>query len=171
MSYLEFLVEPHNLVFLGAAAAGVAVHLASGDRDLFRPAAGLVALGVWGLTLTGAVHDLRLGGIADRFPEVLLGAVCLAALSAWGAGALRDRFFPPVDEVHFNEPGLEGAEGRVVSRDVGEAPGSGRAQWHGGDGHMHLVQCHTAGEVLRFGTRVRLEEFDDEAKSYRVSEA
>lgn len=170
MSYLEFLLRPFNLPFLGAVAAGVAVWIGARrtGRDLFLARAGLVAFGVAGLTLTGAVHDLRLGSPAGRLPEILAASAVLAAVAAWGVRALRNRFFPPVRDVHFNEPGLEGVEARVVSDGVDEEPGSGRAHWHDGEGALHLVSCHSASGRIGFGESVRLEEYDDEHGSYRV---
>lgn len=170
MSYLEFLVRPFNLVFLASAAAGVAVLLLarSRERDLFLVHAGLLAFGVAGLTLTGAVHDFRLGPPGERLPEILAASVVLAAGAAFGARWIRDRFFPPVRDVRFNEPGLEGVEARVVSDGVDEAPGSGRAHWHDGEGALHLVACHSDGDRIGFGENVRLEEYDDEHGSYLV---
>lgn len=170
MSYLDFLAEPYNLAFLGSAVAGVAVLLVSrrSSRDWILVHAGLIALGVVGLTLNGAIHDLGLGDPAGRFPQVLAASLPAAVVVAFAARWVRDRFFPPVRSVRFNEPGLEGVEARVVSRGVDEAPGSGRAQWHDGEGVLHLVTCHTADGSIGFGTSVRLEEFDDEHGSYLV---
>lgn len=170
MSYLEFLLRPFNLPFVGAAAAGVAVWIVArrAGRDLLLARVGLVAFGVTGLTLTGAVHDLRLGSPGGRLPEILVASAGLALAAAWGIRALRDRYFPPVRDVRFNEPGLEGAEARVVSDGVEEAPASGRAHWHDGDGALHLVACHSASGRIGFGESVRLEEYDDEHGSYRV---
>lgn len=170
MSYLEFLQRPFNLVFVAAAAAGLVVLAVSQrtERDLFPVHVGLLAFGAAGLTLTGAIHDLGLGSPADRLPEVL----ALSGLVAWGAAVglrrLRDRFFPPVRDVLFNQPGLEGVEARVVSDGVEQTPGSGRAQWHDGEGALHLVSCHTAEGRIAFGQTVRLEEYDDDHGSYRV---
>lgn len=170
MSYLEFLLRPFNLPFLGAVVAGAAAWVAARrtGRDLILVRAGLVAFGVVGLTLTGAVHDLGLGSPAGRLPEILAASFLTAAASAWGFRALRDRFFPPVRDVRFNEPGLEGVEARVVSDGVDETPASGRAHWHDGEGALHLVSCHSASGRIGFGESVRLEEYDDEHGSYRV---
>ena len=170
MSYLEFLLRPFNLPFLGATAAGVVVWIAArrAGRDLILVRAGLLAFGVIGLTLTGAVHDLRLGSPAGRLPQILVGSALLATAAAFGFRALRDRFFPPVRDVRFNEPGLEGAEARVVSDGMDETPASGRAHWHDGEGALHLVACHSASGRIGFGENVRLEEYDDEHGSYRV---
>lgn len=170
MSYLEFLARPFNLPFLGAIVAGAAAWIAARrtGRDLILVRAGLVAFGVVGLTLTGAVHDLQLGSPGGRLPEIVAASTLTAAAAAWGFRALRDRFFPPVRDVRFNEPGLEGVEARVVSDGVDEAPGSGRAHWHDGEGALHLVACHSASGRIGFGESVRLEEYDDEHGSYRV---
>lgn len=170
MTYLEFLARPYNVVFLAVGALGAAVLVASRRReeDLFLLHAGLIALAVAGLTLNGAIHDLALGDPADRFPAVLGLSVVIAAAAAGVGRLVRDRFFPPVREVHFNERGLEGAEARIVSRSVDTTPGSGRAHWHDGEGGLHLVSCHTAEGRLEFGSTVRLEAFDDDHDSYRV---
>lgn len=170
MSYLEFLVRPFNLVFLASTAAGVVVLLLSRsrERDLFVVHVGLLAFGVAGLTLTGAVHDFRLGPPGERLPEILLASAVLAAGAALGGRRIRDRFFPPVRDVRFNEPGLEGVEALVVSDGVDETPGSGRAHWHDGEGVLHLVACHSPGGRIEFGEDVRLEEYDDEHGSYLV---
>lgn len=170
MSYLEFLLRPFNLVFVGAVVAGLAVLALSraAERDLVLAHAGLIAFGVVGLTLTGAVHDLRLGSPGERLPEILVVSAAAAVAGSLGVRWLRDRFFPPVRDVQFNQPGLEGVEARVVSDGVDETPGSGRAHWHDGEGKLHLVSCHSASGRIGFGATVRLEEYDDEHRSYRV---
>ena len=170
MSYLEFLARSYNLVFLalGVLGAGILWWSRRREEDLFLAHAGLIALAVAGLTLNGAIHDLALGDPADRFPAVLGLSVVIAAAAAGVGRLVRDRFFPPVREVHFNERGLEGVEARIVSRSVDGEPGSGRAHWHDGDGGLHLVTCHTDEGRLEFGTTVRLEAFDDEHGSYLV---
>lgn len=170
MSYLEFLGRPYNLFFLGLGVVGVVVLLVGRRReeDLFLAHTGLIAMAVAGLTLNGAIHDLALGDPADRFPAVLGLSAVIAAAAAGVGRLLRDRFFPPVREVHFNERGLEGVEARIVSRSVDADPASGRAHWHDGDGGLHLVTCHTAEGRIEFGRTVRLEAFDDEHGSYVV---
>lgn len=170
MSYPEFLVRPFNLPFVGALVAGLAVLLLNRrtSRELFYGHAWLIAVAVTGLTLNGAIHDLRLGDPAGRFPTVLLVSATVAAGVALVARKVRDRLFPPIESVRFDERGLEGIEARVVSRRVGEEPGSGRAQWHDGEGVLHLITCHTASGSASFGTTVRLEAYDDEHGSYLV---
>lgn len=170
MSYLDFLLRPFNLVYLGALAAGLAVLVwaRTGKRDLFRVHAGLIALGIAGLTVNGAVHDLELGDPGELFLRSSVVAVVLALLATGAAAWIRDRFFPPIRTVLFNERGLEGVEAKVVSRRVEPEPGSGRAQWHDGDAALHLVACHTREGSVGFGRTVRLEEYDEESDSYRV---
>lgn len=170
MSYLEFLARPVNVVFLVALGAGLVVLYVNRrvTRELFYAHAWLIALSVTGLTLNGAIHDLGLGDPAARFPEVAALSAAVAAVAAFVARRIRDRFFPPVEKVSFNERGLEGVEARVVSRRVEDEPASGRAQWHDGEGVLHLISCHTDGGSVGFGTTVRLEAFDDEHESYLV---
>lgn len=170
MSYLEFLGRPYNVVFLVTGAVGVVVLVLGRGRekDLFLVHAGLIALAFAGLTLNGAIHDLGLGDPADRFPTVLGLSVVIGAAGAGVSRLVRDRFFPPVQSVHFNDRGLEGVEARVVSRSVEAEPGSGRAHWHDGEGGLHLVSCHTSEGRIGFGKTVRLETFDEEHHSYLV---
>lgn len=170
MSYAEFLGRWYNLVFLGIGTAGLgfAAWGKLAGRDVLRPATGLLATSVVGLTWNGAVHDLGLGSPALRFPLILLVSAGVGVLLAHGAGRLRDRYFPPITSVRFNRPGLEGARARIVTREVGPVPGSGRAQWQDPDGVLHIVHAHTDGEGMGFGRRVVLGTFDPEAESYLV---
>lgn len=170
MSYPEFLLQPYNLGFLASGVLGVGLLVANrwADRDLFLLSAGLISLSVVGLTLNGAIHDLGLGDPAGRFPLVVALSAVLAAGATVAARWVRNRYFPPVDAVHFNEPGLEGVTARVVSREVDDEPGSGRAQWHDGDGGLHLVACHTRGGTVGFGSQVVLERFEEDRGSYLV---
>ncbi len=168
MSYLDFLRGWYNLVFLLAGAGGVAC-LAWGriaDRDLFRPAVVLVVAAVTGLTYNGAIHDLGLGSAAPRFPLVVLVSFVVGLITATGVGRIRDRHFRPVSAVHFNRPGHEGIEARVVTKRTGTDPGSGRAQWQDTDGALHIVHIHTAAAEIGFGRRVRLGSFDPAVESY-----
>lgn len=171
MSYLEFLGRPYNLAFLALGLAALAIRVADAraDRDLFAWFAGSLAACIVGLTINGAIHDLALGDPAESFPLVLGVSLAAAIPVGWGAARVRRRLFPPVESVRFNEPGHRGVEARIVSREVGDAPGSGRAQWHDGEGGLHMVRCHTRDGTLRFGSKVRLEAFDEEQESYLVS--
>lgn len=131
---------------------------------------GAFAVGVLGLTLNGAIHDFRLGEPSGWFPLVLVLAIGGGVLAGWAGACLRDRWFPPVHEVRFDAPGLEGRSAKVVSRGVGERPASGRAQLRDEGGVLHLVHCHVGrGEERGFGERVRLEEYDEASGSYRLS--
>lgn len=138
------------------------------ERDRFLPVAIVSATAVAGLTLTGAVHDLGLGSPADHLGWIYPAALASGGLGGWLLWKARMRWFPPVQGVRVNPPGQTGARGRIVSSSVTGEPGSGRAQWKGRDGVLTLVRCHTAGDELFFGDEVRLEEFDDDARSYRV---
>lgn len=170
MSYLEFLGRWYNLLYLALAGAGTVLLLfrRRGDRDLLFPGAALVADGVVGLTLNGAVHDLGLGSPADHFAIVLGISVATGVAVGWGVRRLRDRWFPPVTGVRWNPTQAEGNEARVVTSEVTEEPGSGRAQWQDADGHLVVVRCHIEGEPLGFGKEVRLVEYDAEGESYLV---
>lgn len=170
MSYGEFLLEWYNLVFLAAGTVGLAAALLGRrlGRDPVPVASTALTAGVAGLTLNGAVHDLRLGDPAGHFWWVLPAALALGAAAGWGFTKARDRWFPPVRGVRLNPPGQEGAEARVVSASVEEEPGSGRAQWQDEEGVLTLVKCHTAEGSMKFGADVRLESFDEAEDSYLV---
>lgn len=170
MSYGEFLLQWYNLIFLAAGVLGLAVALFGGgpDRDPLRFAATALATAVVGLTLNGAVHDLQLGSPVDHFWWVLPSALLGGGALGWGITRARDRWFPPVRGVRWTPEGEEGAEARVVSSSVGEEPGSGRAQWQDDEGVVTLVRCHTAEGTMKFGARVRLEEYDEAEDSYLV---
>lgn len=167
MSYLEFLAEPYNLAFLGIALLGAASSLVGrrAGRRTSAATAFLLSAAVIGLTLTGGVHDLRLGDPGRRFPLILALSLALAVPAAWAVLAVRRRLFPPTRRVALTERGQEGEVARVV-RPVAEQPGSGRAQRHDGEGTMHLIRCHSPGGRIGFGKRVRLTEYDDETGSY-----
>lgn len=169
MSYGEFLLQWYNLIFLAAGAVGLAAALFGGEeRDPLRFAATALSASILGLTLNGAVHDLRLGDPAGHFWWVLPTALVGGGLLGWGIERARDQWFPPVQGVRWNPPGQEGTEAQVVSSSVGEEPASGRAQWQDEEGVLTLVRCHTAEDEMKFGARVRLEEFDEEEESYLV---
>jgi hypothetical protein len=165
VNYFEFLGQPYNLPWLAAATAGlvtvVARALRRGGRS-GRGAAGaggpfslstfLLTAGIAGLTLNGALHDLRLGPIGPRQPVVAVASLAAAWLLAWGAPRLRRRVFPPVTAVKFNEPGLEGAVAVVLSRSAPPGGEPGRARHHDVDGVSHIVRITPADDrALRFG--------------------
>lgn len=168
MTYAEFLLRAYNLPFLVAAMAGLAVGPLArrAGRDALGPAVGLLAAGVCGLTLNGALHDFALGSPAPRFPLVAVVSAAVGVLAAAGATRFRARHFPPISDVQLTGPGWEGSEGVVVSRRVGPEPGSGRVQWQGTDGVLHLVRAHTASGELAFGHWVRLGPYDGGGRSY-----
>ena len=170
MSYGEFLLQWYNLLFLaaGVGGLGLALYRRRRGRDPLPVGATALATAVAGLTLNGAVHDLGLGDPADHFWWVLPAALLLGAGAGWALTRARDRWFPPSEVGGWNPAGEEGAEARVVSSSGEEEPGSGRAQWQDEDGVLTLVRCHTAEGSMKFGARVRLEEFDEEGNSYRV---
>lgn len=170
MNYGEFLLQWYNLLFLAAAAAGLAVALFGRrlQRDAFPIAATILSVALAGLTLNGAVHDLRLGDPAGHFWWVLPAAIVSGGAFGWALTWARNRWFPPVRGVRWNPPGQEGAEARVVTSSVDPEPGSGRAQWQDAEGILTLVKCHTEEESMKFGAHVRLVEFDEEAESYLV---
>ena len=174
MSYIEFLGRWYNAVFLLLGGLGAIIWIAGRVRKR-RPGSGLKSIvigtllgaAVVGLTLNGAIHDLALGDPAARFPLVLAASVVVALLFARGYQRLAQRYFPAVRDVELDSPDLGGLEARVVSRDVGCDPRSGRAQRQAGD-TLHLVHCHTSDEGLRFGRTVRLLEYEPAVGSYRV---
>lgn len=171
MSYGEFLLQWYNLVFLATGTLGAAVALTGRSRegrDRFLPAAAALATALVGLTLNGAIHDLRLGDPASHFWWVLPVSLLAGGASGLGLRWARNRWFPPVRGVRLNPPGQEGAEAKVVSSSVDEAPASGRAQWQDEDGILTLVKCHTREGEMGFGAEVRLESRDEEEESYLV---
>jgi hypothetical protein len=168
LSYLVFLTEWYNLVFLALAASGLLIAAVGRlqSRDRVGLAAGLVAAAVLGLTWNGAIHDLRLGSPAPRFPLVLTVAAAFGFVFGRWTARFRDRHLRPIRGVAFNRPGFEGTEAKIVTRHVGPEPGSGRAQWQDEEGTLHVVHVHTEVEHLPFGRRVRLSEFDADGRSY-----
>lgn len=182
MTYLEFLGRWYNLAWLAAIAAGLVVGMArrlAGRRPPPTPRASvgvaLVAAGVVGLTLNGAIHDFRLGSIAARMPFVVPLALGAGWLVAWGASRLRHRFAPPIRGVAFNRPGLAGREAVVLSAGL-RPDGTGRARHRDEAGIAHVVRIHLADDPAtreaagapRLGRRVRLGEFDPERRSYPI---
>jgi hypothetical protein len=116
MSYLDFLAEWYNLVFLAAGALALVV--AAGNRLRGRSSlalpAGLLVAAVTGLTWNGAIHDLGGGSPAPRFPLVVVVAAAVGVLGGRTLALVRDRFFRPITAVCFNRPGYEGVEARVA---------------------------------------------------------
>lgn len=178
MAYLRFLGEWYNLTWVGAVCAGLLLvafrrrELSDGPRT--SPGIVLVAAGVLGLTLNGALHDFRIDPIARWFPLVAVLALGAGWLVARSASRFRHRWFPPVRAVAFNQPGLEGAEAVVLSADL-EHGRIGRARHRDEAGTSHILRVHLAEEeeagALRFGGRVRLGTFDPERRSYPVEAA
>ena len=169
MSYLSFLGEWFNLVFVGAVVGGVLFGFLSQRRP--RPdvrAASLFLTGIAGLTLNGAIHDLALGSPADRFPVVVTAATLLGVGGTFVGSRLLRRLFPPVTGVTWNEQGLEGSVAQVVTATAGRDSPIGRARVRDSDGVVHVVRIHSSGAALRFGRRVQLGTFDDDRRSYPV---
>lgn len=175
MAYLRFLGEWYNLTWIAAVCAGLLLVLARrlGAQAVPRTSPGvvLIAAGVAGLTLNGALHDFRLEPIERWFPLVALLSLGSGWLIARGASRLRHRWFPPVRAVAFNQPGLEGEEAVVLSANL-EHGRIGRARHRDETGTSHIVRIHiTDGgkpDVLRFGRRVVLGTFDAARRSYPV---
>ncbi|MCL7926420.1 MAG: hypothetical protein M8841_01425 [marine benthic group bacterium] len=170
MNYLEFLARWYNLPFLLFIAAGVLTGILRRvtRRRGTAVSTGLVAAGVVGLTWNGALHDLGIGDYEDRFALVLAASAMIGTLFGWSVQRARSKLFPAVEGLAFTVAGLEGTEARMISREVDQEPGSGRAQWRDSDGVMHLVRVHTPDSGIRFGRSVRLVEYDAESRSYRV---
>lgn len=174
--YLAFLSEWFNLPWLVAVAGGVLLAFLGPRRHLFSPSALAIAAGVTGLTLNGAIHDLRLGAIGPRFPLVALLSLGVGALAGWLGPRLRDRIAPPVTGVTFNDPDLEGREAVILSARVGEGGDEiGRARHRDADGVSHIVRIRLAdgGETasLPFGSRITLDRYDRRARAYAVRPA
>jgi len=170
VSYLEFLARWYNFPFLGLVLAGLTVGLVGRLRRRRTTAlsTGLIAAGIVGLTWNGALHDLGLNGYEQKFPVVLAGSAVIGAIFGILIDRARRRLFPAVEGLAFTVPGLEGSLARIVSREVGSGPASGRAQWRDEEGVMHVVRVHCAEDSLPFGREVRLLTFDSRARSYLV---
>lgn len=168
MTYLQFLGQWYNAVFLAAGLVGVVLVVWGRvqRRCIFRPSVAFITAAVTGLTWNGAIHDLGLGSPALRFPLVTVVAIAAGLLVARVLGGIRDQHFRTITGVRFNRPGQEGAEGRIVTRWAGAEPGSGRVQWQDEDGVLHVVHVHTSGGQIGFGCRVRLVAFDSKSRSY-----
>jgi hypothetical protein len=189
VTYLQFLGEWYNLPWLAAVGAGLLLAMrgrlagrarpsADGAPEAPRPgslaprtspAVLLVAAGILGLTLNGAIHDLRLGPVGGRFP--LVAAISLGAgwLLAWGGPRLRHRVAPPITGLAFNRTGLQGGEAVVLSAGA-NSDGTARARHRDEAGVAHIVRIHASepadAEGLRLGCTVRLGAFDEERGSY-----
>lgn len=170
MTYWQFLIQWYNAAFLVLGAAGIALAVAgrSTGRGLFVPAAALMVAAVVGLTWNGAIHDLSLGSPGPRFLYVLPTSLAAGWFVARVLARVRARYFRPIEAVRFNRPGYEGTEARLVSRNTGPEPGSGRAQWQDAEGALHIVHVHTSADVMGFGLKVRLDAFDPVTTSYLV---
>jgi hypothetical protein len=173
VSYVEFLARWYNLPFLALVLAGLAVGLVGrlGRRRVTALSTALIAAGIVGLTWNGALHDLGLNGYERRFPIVLASAALIGAIIGITIDRARRRLFPAVEGLAFTMPGLEGSMARIVSREVGPEPASGRAQWRDEHGVMHIVRVHAGDESLPFGREVRLLTFDAGSRSYLVETA
>ena len=170
MNYLEFLARWYNLPFLALVLAGFAVGLMGRlrRRRTTGLTTGLISAGIAGLTWNGALHDFGLAGYERWFPVVLASALLIGMFIGFVIDRARRRLFPAVAGLAFTVPGLEGSLARIVSREVGPDPASGRAQWRDEDGVMHLVRVHSVDEGMSFGREVRLLKYDAGARSYLV---
>jgi len=167
LAYLRFLLEWYNLPWVLAAGVGLVIWF---DGRRRRAAVLLLAAGVAGLTLNGALHDFRIGPIGRWFPLVAVLALGAGWVVARWASRLRERWVPPLTGVAFNPPDLEGREAVVLSARL--VPGHvGRARYRDGAGVSNIVRVHLGrdGDTdLRFGSTVRLGNFDPDVRSYRI---
>lgn len=192
MTYFQFLGEWYNLPWLAAVGGGLVLGMRArlaGRGDLSgeateaprgpkplaprtSPAVLLVAAGIVGLTLNGAIHDLELGSAGARFPLVAALSLGTGWLVAWGGSRLRHRFAPPITGLAFNRPGLEGGEAVILATGT-EPGGTPRARHRDEAGVAHIVRIHLPDDAdpgeLRFGRRVRLGRFDPDRGSYPVA--
>lgn len=170
MNYLEFLARWYNLSFVFLVLAGLGIGLKNrlGGRGVSAVSISLVAAGIIGLTVNGALHDLALDGYERRFPLVLSGALLIGSLLGAATARARRRLSSGVRGLSFTVPGLEGSRAKIVSREVASEPASGRAQWRDEDGVMHVVRVHTKEGSLPFGRDVRLVTYDESGRSYLV---
>ena len=168
MSYAEFLLQWYNLPFVASIIGGGVLGLLRHRTELSQWSPGLFILGIAGLTLNGAVHDLALGSPASRFPVVFAISVTLTVgLIAFGRRMSR-RLFPQVTGVTWNQAGLDGSAAQIVTPTGGAASPFGRARVRDEDGVSHVVRVQADGPSLRFGRRVRLGSFDESTESYPV---
>jgi hypothetical protein len=192
VTYFQFLGEWYNLPWLAAVVAGLLAAMRArrarrsdvpvGPEDSpepkrplaprTSPAVLLVTSGVVGLTLNGAIHDLRLGSAGARFPLVAVLSLGTGWLVAWGGSRLRHRVAPPITGLAFNRPGLEGGEAVVLGTGT-EPDGTPRARHRDAAGVAHIVRIRFPVDAdpheLRFGRKVRLDTFDPELGVYHVT--
>ncbi len=187
LSYLAFLLQWYNWPYLAGFAVGVlslvrapglsVVGVAIGRRLGVCHVSGLAivrvfgfALGVIGLTFSGALHDYWPAWQERAFLPVLVASGVLAALITRWIGRLFERHFPEIKAVGWGSPHLEGREARVVSRVVNPDYKAGRAQLMGEDDTLHVVMCKTQDGEIPYGATVLLGEYDATDGRYYVVE-
>jgi len=187
LSYLAFLLQWYNWPYLAGFAIGVisfvgapglgALGRAIGRRLGVRRVSGQaiarvygLALGVIGLTFSGALHDYWPAWQERGFLPVLVASGVLAALVTRWIGRLFERHFPEIKAVGWGSPDLEGREARVVSRVVNRDYKAGRAQLMGEDETLHVVMCKTRDGEIPYGAAVLLGEYDATDGRYFVVE-
>lgn len=187
MSYLTFLAQWYNWVYLAAlAVAGFSftplpvarVGTWLGGRLGVARVSGRVLLrvftvtvGVVGLTLNGALHDYLPASQERGFLPGLLLTLLVATWATRSVGRLFQRHFPEIKAIGWGETGLSGREARIVSREVSVEYPAGRAQVMDEDGTLHMVLCKTRGDELPYGELVMLTEYDEADRRYYVERA
>ncbi len=185
MSYLDFLLQWYNWPYLAgllfAAVSLVRPSLLKGPGSAaadwlgyerlsgvaFVRAFGL-AVGVIGLTVSGALHDYwprwqERGFLPGLGLTVLLGLLVTRSLNRF-----LQRNFPEIKAVSWGASELAGREGRVVSRMVSPDYRAGRAQVMGDDETLHMVLCKTREGEISYGALVVLMEYDADDGRYVV---
>lgn len=187
MSYLAFLLEWYNWIYLvgllvGVGTLGRVTALERAGAALERwmgirrvaPRSILrifvVSFVVVGLTVNGALHDYWPSAQERGFLPGLLFTTLVAALLTRGIGRYFERHFPEIKAVGWGSPGLSGRQGRVVSRMVSPDYRAGRAQVMGEDDTLHVVMCKTREGEIPYGAAVVLGEYDTEDGRYFVEE-
>lgn len=168
MSYAEFLFQWYNLPFVGAVLGTGVLSLARRRRGGSAWSSALFIVGICGLTMNGAIHDLALGSPAARFPLVLAFAMASGGGLVFLGRRIRQRMFPPVTGVTWNRRGLDGSAAQIVTPTGGPDSPFGRARVRDEAGVSHVVRVHSEGPALRFGRRIRLGVFDEPTDSYPV---
>ncbi len=185
MTYPTFLLQWYNWPYL--AALGLALLTLLGPRLLSGSGRRLghwlgvermaghtllrtfvLAAGILGLTLNGAIHDYWPAAQERAFLPVLLVTLAMAALLSRVVGRYFERHFPEIKAVRWGGPGLGGQRGRVVSRTVSRDYRAGRAQVMGEDDTLHVVLCKTHAEEIPYGALVSLGEYDQADGRYYV---